>query len=134
FSVEVRAAEGLLPVMGDAFKLEQVFVNLFDNAIKYTDAGGITVEIEMRDGNMVILVADTGPGIPSQHITRIFERFYVVDKSRSKKLGGTGLGLSIVKHIILLHNGKISAESTPGQGTKFIITLPALLSPSSLHS
>jgi len=129
FSVEVRAAEGLLPVMGDAFKLEQVFVNLFDNAIKYTDAGGITVEIQMRGGNVVISVADTGPGIPSQHISRIFERFYVVDKSRSKKLGGTGLGLSIVKHIILLHNGKISVESTPGQGTKFIITLPATINP-----
>ncbi len=129
FYVEVRAAEELLPVMGDAFKLEQVFVNLFDNAIKYTDTGGITVETQMRGGNVVILVADTGPGIPSQHINRIFERFYVVDKSRSKKLGGTGLGLSIVKHIILLHNGKISVESTPGQGTKFIITLPATLSP-----
>jgi len=134
FSVEVRAAEGLLPVMGDAFKLEQVFVNLFDNAIKYTDAGGITVEIQMRGGNVVISVADTGPGIPSQHISRIFERFYVVDKSRSKKLGGTGLGLSIVKHIILLHNGKINVESTPGQGTKFIITLPAVPGPLAAHS
>lgn len=134
FSAEARAAEGLLPVMGDTFKLEQVFVNLFDNAIKYTDAGGITVEIQMRGGNLVISVADTGPGIPSQHIGRIFERFYVVDKSRSKKLGGTGLGLSIVKHIILLHNGKIRVESTPGQGTKFIITLPAIPGPLPVHS
>ncbi len=129
FSVEVRAAEGLLPVMGDAFKLEQVFVNLFDNAVKYTDTGGIAVEMETRGSDVVISVADTGPGIPPQHLNRIFERFYVVDKSRSKKLGGTGLGLSIVKHIILLHNGKISVESTPGQGTKFIITLPATINP-----
>lgn len=125
FFVEVRAAEELLPVMGDAFKLEQVFVNLFDNAIKYTDAGGITVEMETRDNTVVISVADTGQGIPSEHIDRIFERFYVVDKSRSKKLGGTGLGLSIVKHIILLHNGKITAQSSPGKGTRFVITLPA---------
>ncbi|MDD3845894.1 MAG: ATP-binding protein [Syntrophorhabdaceae bacterium] len=125
FFVEVRAAEELLPVMGDAFKLEQVFVNLFDNAIKYTDAGGITVEMETRDNTVVISVADTGQGIPSEHIDRIFERFYVVDKSRSKKLGGTGLGLSIVKHIILLHNGKITVQSSPGKGTRFVITLPA---------
>lgn len=134
FSVEVRAAEGLLPVMGDAFKLEQVFVNLFDNAIKYTDAGGIAVEMETRGSSVVISVADTGPGIPPQHLNRIFERFYVVDKSRSKKLGGTGLGLSIVKHIILLHNGKISVTSSPGQGTKFTITLPAMRGPLAAHS
>ncbi|MHB8111603.1 MAG: sensor histidine kinase, partial [Syntrophorhabdaceae bacterium] len=64
----------------------------------------------------------------SEHIPRIFERFYVVDRSRSKKLGGTGLGLSIVKHIILLHNGSINVESVPGKGTKFIVTLPARIS------
>lgn len=124
FSVDVRAPRDLPPVMGDAFRLEQVFVNLLDNAIKYTDAGGITVEMETRGNTVVIFVADTGPGIPSEHIDRIFERFYVVDKSRSKKLGGTGLGLSIVKHIILLHNGRITAQSTPGKGARFIVTLP----------
>ncbi|MDP1136453.1 ATP-binding protein, partial [Klebsiella pneumoniae] len=74
---------------------------------------------------VVVSVADTGPGIPSEHIDRIFERFYVVDKSRSKKLGGTGLGLSIVKHIIILHNGKIIVQSSPGRGARFVITLPA---------
>lgn len=124
FSVDVRVPRDLPPVMGDAFRLEQVFVNLLDNAIKYIDAGGITVEMETRGNTVVISVADTGPGIPSEHIDRIFERFYVVDKSRSKKLGGTGLGLSIVKHIVLLHNGRITAQSTPGKGARFIITLP----------
>jgi two-component system phosphate regulon sensor histidine kinase PhoR len=80
--------------------------------------------METRDNTVVISVADTGQGIPSEHVDRIFERFYVVDKSRSKKLGGTGLGLSIVKHIVLLHNGKITVQSSPGRGTKFVITLP----------
>jgi len=69
-------------------------------------------------------VEDTGIGIPKEHLPRIFERFYVIDKSRSKKYGGTGLGLSIVKHIVLLHNGKIAVESNINQGTKFTINLP----------
>lgn len=125
FSVELRAPRDLPPVMGDVFRLEQVFVNLLDNAIKYTDSGGITVEMEGRGNTVVISIADTGPGISSEHIDRIFERFYVVDKSRSKKLGGTGLGLSIVKHIILLHGGRITVQSTPGTGARFVITLPA---------
>ena len=111
-------------IQGDTFKLEQMLVNLIDNAIKYTDKGGI--EISLKDGKnyVKIGVKDTGIGIPREDIERIFERFYVVDKSRSRKLGGTGLGLSIVKHIVLLHNGKIEVESTPGKGTKFTILLP----------
>lgn len=125
FSINIQAAADLPPVAGDPFKLEQVFINLFDNAIKYTDRGGITIEMAADETNVAITVTDTGPGIPPEHVNRIFERFYVVDKSRSKKLGGTGLGLSIVKHIILLHKGKITVESTVGRGTKFLITLPA---------
>lgn len=124
FSINTVTGGNLPPVMGDPFKLEQVFINLLDNAIKHTDAGKITIEINAAHGNLIVKVSDTGPGISSDHLPRIFERFYVVDKSRSKKLGGTGLGLSIVKHIVLLHGGKINVESTVGKGSTFIVSLP----------
>jgi two-component system phosphate regulon sensor histidine kinase PhoR len=124
FFVHLSIDSDLPPVQGDPFKLEQVFINLIDNAIKYTEKGGITIEMKSQDKKILITLQDTGAGISQEHLSRIFERFYVVDKSRSKKLGGTGLGLSIVKHIILLHNGMIKAESTPGHGTTFVITLP----------
>ena len=124
FYINLSVDPDLPTVQGDPFKLEQVFINLIDNAMKYTEKGGITIEINSQDKKIVITLQDTGAGIPPEHLSRIFERFYVVDKSRSKKLGGTGLGLSIVKHIILLHNGTIKAESLPGHGTTFIITLP----------
>ncbi len=120
--------DDLPPAMGDPFRLEQVFINLLDNAIKYTEVGGITIEMNAKLGNVIVKVTDTGPGIPSEHIPRIFERFYVVDKSRSKKLGGSGLGLSIVKHIVLLHEGSISVESVVGKGSTFIVSLPAIRS------
>ncbi len=109
---------------GDPFKLEQMFVNLIDNAIKYTESGNVTVSLNIRDKRVIINVSDTGIGIPERHLDRIFERFYVVDKSRSRRVGGTGLGLSIVKHIVLLHNGKIKVWSKRGKGTTFTITLP----------
>jgi two-component system phosphate regulon sensor histidine kinase PhoR len=117
----------------DRFKLEQVLVNLLDNAVKYTDKGGVKVILAREDGGdhgetgagrAVIQVRDTGPGIAAEHLPRIFERFYVVDKGRSRKLGGTGLGLSIVKHIVLLHGGDVAVRSTPGAGTTFTVTLP----------
>jgi two-component system phosphate regulon sensor histidine kinase PhoR len=127
-SLTISADQVLPDIMADAFKLEQVFVNLLDNAIKYTEKGGITVSLLQRNGRVLIEVQDTGIGIPPEHLPRIFERFYVVDASRSKQLGGTGLGLSIVKHIVLLHSGAIEVASTPGQGTKIIITLPVNLS------
>ncbi len=111
-------------IKGDPFKLEQVFINLIDNAIKYTDKGGVTVILKQDNHYAVVEVIDTGLGIPEKEIPRIFERFYVVDKSRSRKLGGTGLGLSIVKHIVLLHGGKIEVESKPGHGSRFIVKLP----------
>ena len=111
-------------IKADAFKLEQVFVNSIVNAVKYTEKGGIRILLEHRNHHVAIAVEDTGIGIPREHLSRIFERFYVVDASRSRQMGGTGLGLSIVKHIVLLHNGTIDVESTPGKGTKFIITLP----------
>jgi len=123
-SLTIEADPALPDITADAFKLEQVFVNLLDFAIKYTETGGITIRLVPRNGQVLIEVQDTGSGIPREHLPRIFERFYVVDASRSKQLGGTGLGLSIVKHIILLHNGSIEADSTPGQGTLFSITMP----------
>jgi two-component system phosphate regulon sensor histidine kinase PhoR len=109
---------------GDFFRLEQVFINLIDNAVKYTEKGGIAITARRENGNIRIETADTGPGIPTEHLPRIFERFYTVDKSRSRKLGGTGLGLAIVKHIVLLHGGTIWVESKQGEGAKFIIILP----------
>ncbi len=121
---EVELQEGAGEVRADAVTLEQLFINLLDNAVKYTERGGITISASRRDGQAVIEVADTGIGIEAAHLPRIFERFYVTDKSRSRTLGGTGLGLSIVKHIVLLHGGSIDAASTPGQGTRFTIRLP----------
>jgi two-component system phosphate regulon sensor histidine kinase PhoR len=111
-------------IKADPFKLEQVFVNLIDNAIKYTEHGEITLSLKQSGNHVMIELEDTGIGISEDHIPRIFERFYVTDKSRSKMLGGTGLGLSIVKHIVLLHNGTIDVKSTPNKGTTFSIALP----------
>ena len=108
----------------DPFKIEQLFINLIDNAIKYSNGGKILINLEEKEKNLLFTIEDNGVGIPKEYLSRIFERFFVVDKSRSKKSGGTGLGLSIVKHIVMLHNGKISVESTQGVGTKFIISLP----------
>jgi len=115
---------------GDPQSLEQMFINLVDNAVKYTDKGKITIAItkpEKEDKEnccIEIQVKNTGLPIPAKSLPRIFERFYVVDKSRSRKLGGTGLGLSIVKHVVLLHKGEISVDSTPEQGTIFTLRLP----------
>jgi two-component system, OmpR family, phosphate regulon sensor histidine kinase PhoR len=114
-----------LSVRADRFKLEQVFINLLDNAVKYTDKGEVELAVTREDGRAVVAIRDTGPGIAPEHLPRLFERFYVVDKGRSRQLGGTGLGLSIVKHIVLLHGGEVSVRSTPGAGTTFTVTLPA---------
>ena len=115
-------------IRGEPFKLEQMFINLIDNAIKYTEKGEVFVALKQSDKKVIVKIKDTGIGIPKEHLDRIFERFYVVDKSRSRKLGGTGLGLSIVKHIVLLHNGRIDVKSTPDKGTEFTIIFPTYLS------
>ena len=113
----------------DKTLFEQAIVNLIDNAINYSDPDKhITVSAE-RDpgtGEIAISVSDEGIGIAPEHLGRLFERFYRVDKSRSRKLGGTGLGLSIVKHIALAHGGRVAVESAPGKGSVFYIYLPAL--------
>ena len=105
-------------------KISQMFINLIENAIKYTEKGSVTVHCKYQGEYFVLQVKDTGIGIPQESIERIFERFYRVDKSRSRKAGGTGLGLSIVKHIMMLYNGKVKVESKEGIGTIFTITMP----------
>jgi len=120
----IQIDDDLSEFFGDRFRLEQMFINLIDNAIKYTDKGEINVQIRNITDKIEIIVRDTGIGIGEEHFNRLFERFYVVDKSRSRKIGGTGLGLSIVKHIVLLHDGNINVESKTGKGTEFIINLP----------
>ena len=129
-SLVIDVKENLPPIKADLFKLEQMLVNLLDNAVKYTDRGEITVSVDVLDKRVRIQVRDTGIGIPKDDIPHVFERFYVVDKSRSRKSGGTGLGLSIVKHIVLLHNGTIDIESALGKGTSVTVTLPTDLSAS----
>lgn len=102
--------------------LYEIIYNLCDNAIRYNeDVGKVTVTLKQEEGNTVLSVADTGIGIPVEHQTRIFERFYRVDKSHSKKTGGTGLGLSIVKHAVAYHGGKIKLESTVNVGTTITV-------------
>jgi two-component system phosphate regulon sensor histidine kinase PhoR len=109
----------------DAHRLHQVFFNLLDNAVKYVQAGGqISVSAKLGDGEVEVQVADSGPGIAAEHLPRIFERFYRVDKARSREVGGTGLGLSIVKHIVQAHGGRVWAESELGKGSRFYFTLP----------
>jgi two-component system phosphate regulon sensor histidine kinase PhoR len=109
----------------DPLKISQVLENLIDNALKYTPRGA-TVEVRARpvDIGVEVCVRDNGPGIPAEDLTRIFERFYRVDKGRSREKGGTGLGLSIVKHIVQLHGGRVWAESEPGKGAAFFFRLP----------
>ena len=105
--------------------LYSIVYNLCDNAIKYNHPGGsVKVTVNQDEHNSVLTVADTGVGIPEESLERIFERFYRVDKSRSKEVGGTGLGLSIVKHAVNIHNGEIKAYSKSGEGTEFVVTLP----------
>ena len=111
-------------VKADAFKIEQLLINLIDNSLKYTHQGEIRIGSRWENGSMVLDVSDTGIGIPKEDLPRIFERFYRVDKSRSRELGGTGLGLTIVKTIVLMHNGTISVESEKDSGTHFTITIP----------
>ncbi|MEO0071715.1 MAG: ATP-binding protein [candidate division WOR-3 bacterium] len=114
----------LLELKGDSLQIEEALINLVDNAIKYTEKGSVTIAVNTSQDEVIISVVDTGIGIEKHHLPNIFERFYVVDRSRSRATGGTGLGLAIVKHIVDLHKGKIKVESSPGAGTKFTISIP----------
>jgi two-component system phosphate regulon sensor histidine kinase PhoR len=113
-------------VLADHDRLAQILINLVDNAVKYTPAGGrVTVSARRSAGDRVeIIVRDTGIGIPPGDLPRITERFYRVDKARSRELGGTGLGLAIVKHLVLAHGGALGIESEVERGTTVRVTLP----------
>ena len=124
-SLEVTCPDALRASL-NAPLLEQALVNLIDNAIKFSAANStVRVEAQETGAEIVIRVMDQGGGIPPDHLDRIFERFYRVDAGRSRKVGGTGLGLAIVKHIAQAHGGRVTVESTPGQGSIFSLHLPA---------
>ncbi|MDU2065349.1 MAG: HAMP domain-containing sensor histidine kinase [Sporomusaceae bacterium] len=117
-----------LALIADKERLHQLFVILLDNALKYTQAGGqVQIHCFQAKKNVVMTVADTGIGIAPNHLHRIFERFFRVDKSRSRESGGIGLGLAIAKWIVEKHGGKINVESELGKGTKFMISMPAYI-------
>jgi signal transduction histidine kinase len=114
-----------LELYGDRIKLNQILYNLMDNAIKYTPEGGrIHVSLKEEEGNLVWRVRDNGIGIPAEDQEHIFERFYRVDKARSRETGGTGLGLSIVRQMVKMHGGTISVHSEPDSGSEFVVTFP----------
>ncbi len=116
-----------LTVLGSELRLEQVLVNLLDNAVKFNRPNGeVWLEVRAVNGSARIAIRDTGIGIPSEDLPRVFERFYRVDKARSREMGGTGLGLSIVRHVVEQMHGTIQVESRLGEGSEFTITLPAL--------
>ena len=123
--VTVRLEGGEAAMTGIPQLLYSIVYNLCDNAIKYNHRGGsVQVTVGQSGGEAILKVEDTGIGIPQDSLDRIFERFYRVDKSRSKEVGGTGLGLSIVKHAVMIHGGKVEVRSEPGRGTAFLVTLP----------
>ena len=124
-NVELRVEEGAAAHVGaDPGAIHQVFSNLVDNALKYAAGGGrIVLGARPLPGSVEFYVQDFGPGIPSEHLARLFERFYRVDKARSRESGGTGLGLAIAKHIVLAHRGTIRAQSELNHGSTFLFTL-----------
>jgi two-component system phosphate regulon sensor histidine kinase PhoR len=123
-AIDCSAVDQPVQVLADPGRLEQIIINLLDNAVKYTpDNGQIRVTAGEEKGMIVLAVSDNGVGIPSKDLPRIFERFYRVDSARSREQGGTGLGLSIVKHLVQLHGGSINVESEPGKGSVFTIKL-----------
>jgi len=123
-ALEVDVPADLPHGQGDERRLTQVLMNLVSNAIKFTEAGSVSIRAQIEDGSFLVAVSDTGVGIAPEDRARIFEEFQQVDSSSTRKKGGTGLGLAIARRIVELHGGRIWVESTPGQGTTFHFTLP----------
>lgn len=124
-SLELRAPEDLPPVPMDPQRIGQVLGNLLENALRHTPEGGrVVVAAERADGFLRVVVEDTGPGIPPEHLPHLFERFYRVDPSRSRETGGAGLGLAIARSLVNAHGGSIWAENRPEGGARFVFTLP----------
>lgn len=124
--LEFVVESGMINLFCNKDRIIQLLINLIENSIKYTEQGCVKAEFKNNSNILIITIEDTGIGIPEQSIPRIFERFYRVDKGRSRKAGGTGLGLSIVKHIVILYNGKIEVQSKLGEGSIFKVNLPIL--------
>lgn len=124
--IDLEVTVGTLPRQtGDPEALQRLLINLLENAIKYNRTGGrVAVDLDQRNGRIVLQVEDTGIDIPNTSIDRVFERFYRVDKGRSRDEGGTGLGLAIVKHVAQLHRGRVEVESRLGDGSIFRVYLP----------
>jgi two-component system phosphate regulon sensor histidine kinase PhoR len=113
-------------VLGDPVALRRVFMNLVENAVKYNREGGLVkLSLGRVNGAVQVSISDTGIGIPPEHVPKLFQRFFRVDKARSRDSGGAGLGLAICKSFIASHEGKINVASTPGEGTTFTVELPA---------
>ena len=124
-SIHVHMNEKPVYIMGNPDRVEQMLINLVENAIKYNKPGGsVTVQVFSDAKEANVTISDTGIGIAEEHLPRMFERFYRVDKGRSRQMGGTGLGLAIVKHIVRSMNGEIEVHSKLGEGTEFLISLP----------
>lgn len=119
--LDFTKTDGSFFINGNEFYIEQMLVNLLDNALRYTEKGSIAVKLESAPDKVILTVSDTGIGISKEHLPRLFERFYVVDKARSRKSGGTGLGLSIVKYITNIHNASITIDSTVNEGTSVTV-------------
>jgi two-component system phosphate regulon sensor histidine kinase PhoR len=122
-SLTISIDPGIQKIIADRDRLTQILTNLVENGIKFTDKGGVTFGMDKENGRAAIFVEDTGIGIPKQHLSRLGERFYRVDSSRSRQMGGTGLGLAIVKHLVKAHEWEMQIESTQGKGTRVSIVV-----------
>ena len=124
-NLSLEIEDGMPPYRANRFLVERMLINLVENSAKYTPAdGSVSVRASAQNGSLRIEIEDNGIGIPPEHHERIFERFYRVDRNRSREIGGTGLGLSIVKHIVIQHGGTIALRSTEGEGSTFTVELP----------